>query len=69
MDMDTVTDTAIKDIVMVMADTEVMVMADTEVMDGKSFKLLFNKWIYIFLRSEKTYFYTKNKTIALCNNI
>ena len=41
MDMDTVTDTAIKDMVM---DTDIaMVMADTEVMDGKSFKLFFNK--------------------------
>ena len=67
MDMDTVTDTAIKDMVM---DMDIaMVLADTEVMDGKSFKLFSNKWIYIFLRSEKTYFYTKNKTIALCNNI
>ena len=54
MDMDTVTDTAIKDMVM---DTDiVMVMADTEVMDGKSFKLLFNKWIYIFFTIWKNLF-------------
>ena len=56
MDMDTVTDTdmAIKDMVM---DTDiVMVMADTEVMDGKSFKLLFNKWNYIFFTIWKNLF-------------
>ena len=46
-------------------DTDlVMVMADTEVMDGKASNY-FNKWIYIFLRFEKNFFYTKNK--ALCN--
>ena len=48
MDMDTVTDMAIKDMV--------MVMADTEVMDGKSFKLLFNKWNYIFFTIWKNLF-------------
>ena len=54
MDMDTVTDTAIKDMVM---DTDIaMVMADTEVMDGKSFKLFFNKWIYIFFTIWKNLF-------------
>ena len=54
MDMDTVTDMAIKDMVM---DTDiVMVMADTEVMDGKSFKLLFNKWNYIFFTIWKNLF-------------